>query len=36
MRVGGVGEMIKVFIVILTLKYKYILEVTGIIYITLF
>ena len=36
MGVGGVGEMIKVFILILTLKSKYILGVTSIIYIILF
>lgn len=36
MRVGGGGEMIEVFIVILTPKSKYILGVTGIIYITFF
>lgn len=36
MGVGGVGEMVKVFILILMLKSKYILGVTGVIYITFF
>ena len=36
MRVGGVGEIIKVFTVILILKSTYIFGVTGVIYIIFF